>query len=91
MTRKIGISPRDDLHEWASGEAGEGRAEPVPALTAGGWRIPGARSRPKALAADPRAGIGEPDEERIARPGEALRAAGEAYRRHFRTRAGRAA
>ena len=33
MTKKIGISLRDDLYEWAVHEVEEGRAESVSALT----------------------------------------------------------
>ena len=39
MTKKIGISLRDDLYEWAIREVEEGRAESVSALIAEGLQI----------------------------------------------------
>jgi Arc/MetJ-type ribon-helix-helix transcriptional regulator len=83
MTKKIGISLRDELYEWASREVEEGRAESVSALIAEGLAVLQARSRLETLVADLRAEAGEPDEETRARVEEALRAADEAYRRHL--------
>ena len=81
MTKKIGISLRDDVYEWASREVEEGRAESVSALIAEGLSVLEARSRLETLVADLRADAGVPDEQTKARVEEALRAADEAYRR----------
>jgi len=83
MTKKIGISLKDELYEWVSREVEEGRAESVSALIAEGLAILEARSRLEALVTDLRAEAGEPDEKTRARIEEALRAADEAYRRHL--------
>jgi Arc/MetJ-type ribon-helix-helix transcriptional regulator len=91
MTRKIGISLKDELYEWASGEVEEGRAESVSALIAEGLAILEARSRLEALVTDLRAEAGEPDEDARVRLAEALRAADEAYRKHLAARAADAA
>jgi Arc/MetJ-type ribon-helix-helix transcriptional regulator len=77
MTKKIGISLKDELYEWASREVEEGRAESVSALIAEGL--------------DLRAEAGEPGEQAKARIEEALRAADEAYRRHLAAKAADAA
>jgi Arc/MetJ-type ribon-helix-helix transcriptional regulator len=45
MTKKIGISLRDELYEWVSREVEEGRAESVSALIAEGLAVLEARSR----------------------------------------------
>jgi Arc/MetJ-type ribon-helix-helix transcriptional regulator len=84
MTRKIGISLRDDLYEWAAREVEEGRAESVSALIAEGLQILEARAQLEAVVADLRAGVGELDD-------QALRDADEAYRRHLARKAERAA
>jgi Arc/MetJ-type ribon-helix-helix transcriptional regulator len=39
MTRKIGVSLRDELYDWAAREVEEGRAESVSALVAEGLEI----------------------------------------------------
>jgi Arc/MetJ-type ribon-helix-helix transcriptional regulator len=91
MTKKIGISLKDELYEWASLEVEEGRAESVSALIAEGLTVLEARSRLEALVTELRAETGEPDEQTRARIEEALRAADEAYRRHVAARAGDAA
>jgi Arc/MetJ-type ribon-helix-helix transcriptional regulator len=83
MTRKIGISLKDELYEWASREVEEGRAESVSALIAEGLAVLEARSRLEALVTDLRAEAGEPDEHAKVRLEEALRAADEAYRKHL--------
>ena len=63
MTKKIGISLRDDQYEWAVHEVEVGRAESVSALIAEGLQILEARAaleadaRPSLLEA--RAGEGE--------------------------------
>ncbi|MHB1431086.1 MAG: hypothetical protein ACYCVZ_03070 [Streptosporangiaceae bacterium] len=87
MTKKIGISLKDELYEWASREVAEGRAESVSALIAEGLAVLEARSRLEALVTDLRADAGEPGEQVRMRLEEALRAADEAYRRHLAARA----
>jgi Arc/MetJ-type ribon-helix-helix transcriptional regulator len=91
MTRKIGISLRDDLYEWAAREVEEGRAESVSALIAEGLQILEARAQLEAVVADLRAEIGELDDQAKTRLEEALRAADEAYRRHLERRTERVA
>lgn len=87
MTKKIGISLKDDVYEWAAREVEEGRAESVSALIGEGLSVLEARSRLEALVADLRAEAGVPDEQAKARVGDALRAADEAYRRLLAARA----
>jgi Arc/MetJ-type ribon-helix-helix transcriptional regulator len=91
MTKKIGVSLKDELYDWASREVEEGRAESVSALIAEGLAVLEARSRLEALVTDLRAEAGEPDEQAKARLEEALGAANEAYRRHLAARAADAA
>ncbi len=81
MTKKIGISLKDEVYEWASREVAEGRAESVSALIGEGLSVLEARSRLEALVTDLRADAGVPDEQAKARVEDALRAADEAYRR----------
>lgn len=83
MTKKIGISLKDSLYEWAAREVEEGRAESVSALIAEGLAILEARSRLEALVADLRAGAGEPDEQTKEQLRQARDAADEAYRKHL--------
>jgi Arc/MetJ-type ribon-helix-helix transcriptional regulator len=91
MTKKIGISLRDELYEWAAREVEDGRAESVSALIAEGLEVLEARSRLESLVADLRAEIGPADEEAQARVDDALRAAEEAQRRYLAKRVGSAA
>lgn len=91
MTRKIGISLRDELYEWAAREVEEGRAESVSALIAEGLEILEARAQLETLVADLAADIGELDDETRARVDDALSAADEAYRRRLDRKAARAA
>jgi len=91
MTKKIGVSLKDELYEWASREVEEGRAESVSALIAEGLSVLEARARLEALVADLRAEAGAPDEQTRLRVEEALRLADEAYRRHLASRAADAA
>ena len=91
MTRKIGISLRDDLYEWAAREVEEGRAESVSALIAEGLQVLKARAQLEALVEDLRRDGGELDDQAKARIDEALGAAEEAYRRHHAGQAGHAA
>src|SRR5690348_7315124 len=83
MTKKIGISLRDDLYEWAIHEVEEGRAESVSALIAEGLQILEARAALEALVTDLWSSVGELDDQARAQLDEALRAADEAYRRHL--------
>jgi Arc/MetJ-type ribon-helix-helix transcriptional regulator len=91
MTKKIGVSLKDELYDWASREVEEGRAESVSALIAEGLAVLEARSQLEALVTDLRAEAGEPDEQTRVRIEEALRGADEAYRRHLAGRAADAA
>jgi len=91
MTKKIGISLRDDLYEWAVHEVEEGRAESVSALIAEGLQILEARAALEALVTDLRSSVGELDDQAKAQLDGALRAADEAYRRHLSRKTGDAA
>jgi Arc/MetJ-type ribon-helix-helix transcriptional regulator len=91
MTKKIGISLREELYDWAAREVEEGRAESVSALIAEGLELLEARAQMEAVVADLRADVGELDDQSKARLNEALGAADEAYRRHLARRAGHAA
>jgi Arc/MetJ-type ribon-helix-helix transcriptional regulator len=82
MTKKIGISLRQELYDWAAQEVEEGRAESVSALVAEGLELLKARAQLEAVVNDLRADIGELDERARARLGEALGAADAAYRKH---------
>ena len=91
VTKKIGISMRDELYEWAAREVEEGRAESVSALIAEGLELLEARAQLEALVEDLRADIGELDDQSREQVDQALRAADEAYRRHLARKAGHAA
>ncbi len=91
MTKKIGVSLPEELYDWAAGQVREGRAESVSALIAEGLRLLEAQALLTAVVDDLRADLGEPDDERKRRVEEALRAAGEAQRRHRAGSAGHAA
>jgi Arc/MetJ-type ribon-helix-helix transcriptional regulator len=91
MTKKIGISLRDDLYEWAVHEVEVGRAESVSALIAEGLQILEARAALEALVADLRSSVGELDDQAKAQLDKALRAADEAYSRHLSRKTGDAA
>lgn len=90
MTKKIGVSLRDDLYEWALREVEEGRAESVSALIGEGLQVLEARSQLEELVTD-LAADGDLDAETQARVDDAMSAAGEAQRRHRAKRAGAAA
>jgi Arc/MetJ-type ribon-helix-helix transcriptional regulator len=90
MTKKIGISLRQELYDWAAREVEEGRAESVSALVAEGLELLEARAQLEAVVNDLRTDIGELDEQTKARLGEALGAADEAYRKHHASRTGSA-
>ena len=82
MTKKIGVSLRQELYDWATREVAEGRAESVSALIAEGLELLEARAQLQAVVADLRSEVGELDDQARARIGEALDAADEAYRKH---------
>jgi Arc/MetJ-type ribon-helix-helix transcriptional regulator len=90
MTKKIGISLRQELYDWAAREVEEGRAESVSALIAEGLELLETRAQLEAVVADLRADIGELDDQAKAHLGEALAAADEAYRKHQARRSGSA-
>jgi Arc/MetJ-type ribon-helix-helix transcriptional regulator len=86
MTRKIGVSLRDDLYEWAAHQVKEGQAESVSALIAHGLEVLRSRSELAEVVRDLKAEIGELDDETKARVDEAMRIAAEAQRRHLAER-----
>jgi Arc/MetJ-type ribon-helix-helix transcriptional regulator len=90
MTKKIGISLREELYDWAAREVKEGRAESVSALIAEGLELLEARAQLEAVVTDLRADIGELDDQAKASLSEALGAADEAYRKHRAGGTGRA-
>jgi len=90
MTKKIGVSLRQELYDWAAREVEEGRAESVSALIAQGLELLEARAQLEAVVTELHSEVGEPDDQAKARLAEALAAADEAYRRH-RGSAGHAA
>ncbi|HZR51079.1 MAG TPA: hypothetical protein VFB06_16370 [Streptosporangiaceae bacterium] len=91
MTKKIGISLRDELYEWAVREVEEGRAESVSALIAEGLEIVEARAQLETLVRDLHEETGDFDADSEQRVADALRAADTAYSRHLAGRAGNAA
>lgn len=90
VTKKIGVSLRQDLYDWAAREVEEGRAESVSALIAEGLELLEARAQLEAVVTGLRADIGELDDQAKARLDEALSAADEAYRKHQGGRTGSA-
>jgi Arc/MetJ-type ribon-helix-helix transcriptional regulator len=88
MTKKIGVSLRDELYDWAAREVEEGRAESVSALIAEGLELLETRAQLEAVVADLRSEIGELDDAAKARLGAALAAADEAYRKHHASQIG---
>jgi Arc/MetJ-type ribon-helix-helix transcriptional regulator len=90
MTKKIGVSLRQELYDWAAREVEEGRAESVSALIAQGLELLEARAQLEAVVTELHSEVGELDNQAKARLAEALAAADEAYRRH-RGSAGHAA
>jgi len=91
MTKKIGVSLRQELYDWAAREVEEGRAESVSALIAEGLELLEARAQLEAVVTELHREAGEPDDQAKARLAEALAAADEAYRRHRSSNAGHAA
>ena|SRR5579859_2975393 len=82
MTKKIGVSLRRELYDWATREVEEGRAESVSALIAEGLELLEARGQLEAVVAELRREAGEPDLQAKAQLAEALTTADEAYRMH---------
>jgi Arc/MetJ-type ribon-helix-helix transcriptional regulator len=82
MTKKIGISIRQELYEWAAREVEEGRAESMSALVAEGLELLEARAQLEGVVASLRADIGELDDQAKERLDEALAAADRAYLKH---------
>jgi Arc/MetJ-type ribon-helix-helix transcriptional regulator len=91
MTKKIGISLRQELYDWAAREVEEGRAESVSALIAEGLELLESRAQLEAVVKDLRTEAGDLDEQAKASLGVALGAADKAYRQHEAGRAGHAA
>jgi Arc/MetJ-type ribon-helix-helix transcriptional regulator len=91
VTKKIGVSLRQELYDWAAREVEEGRAESVSALIAEGLELLEARAQLEAVVARLHAEIGELDDPAKARLGDALAAADEADRKHRAGQAGHAA
>jgi Arc/MetJ-type ribon-helix-helix transcriptional regulator len=91
MTKKIGISLREELYDWAAREVEEGRAESVSALIAEGLELLESRAQLEAVVKDLRTEGGDLDEQAKASLGAALGAADEACRQHEAGRAGHAA
>ena len=91
MTKKIGVSLRQELYDWAAREVEEGRAESVSALIAQGLELLEARAQLEAVVTGLRSEVGELDDQAQARLAQALAAADEAYRRHRGSSAGHAA
>ncbi len=80
MTKKIGVSLRDDLYEWATAEVEAGRADSVSALVAEGLRVLRGYADVEALLNDLATDAAEDDQEIMARVEAAERAADAAYR-----------
>jgi Arc/MetJ-type ribon-helix-helix transcriptional regulator len=78
MTKKIGVSLRQELYDWAVREVEEGRAESVSALIAEGLELLEARAQLEAVVSDLHSEVGDLDDQAKARLAEALAAADEA-------------
>jgi Arc/MetJ-type ribon-helix-helix transcriptional regulator len=91
VTKKIGVSLRQELYDWAAREVEEGRAESVSALIGEGLELLEARAQLEAVVSELHREAGEIDDHAKARLTEALAAADEAYRRHRAGSAGHAA
>lgn len=90
MTKKIGISLRQELYDWAAREVEEGRAESVSALIAEGLELLASRAQLEAVVEDLRTEVGDLDEQAKTSLDAALGAADEAYRKREASDAGRA-
>jgi Arc/MetJ-type ribon-helix-helix transcriptional regulator len=80
MTKKIGISLRDDLYDWTARQVEEGRAESVSALVADGLTALRGYAELEDLVRDLAADASQIDDETLARVEAAERAAAAAYR-----------
>jgi Arc/MetJ-type ribon-helix-helix transcriptional regulator len=80
MTKKIGISLRDDLYDWAARQVEEGRAESVSALVADGLGALRGYAELEDLIHDLAADASQIDDETAARVEAAEQAAAAAYR-----------
>ena len=58
MTKKIGVSLRQELYDWAAREVEEGRAESVSALIAEGLGLLASRAQLEAVVKDLRTEVG---------------------------------
>lgn len=83
MTKKIGVSVRDELYAWAAREVEEGRAASVSALIGEGLEVLEARTQLELLVSELSAEVGELDAQDSARVDQAMRAADQAYRRRL--------
>ena len=81
MTKRIGVSIRQELYDWAACEVEEGRAESVSALIAEGLELQ-ARPQLEAVVTELSREVGDVDDQTKSQLAEALAAADEAYRRH---------
>jgi Arc/MetJ-type ribon-helix-helix transcriptional regulator len=90
MTKKIGVSLRQELYDWAAREVEEGRAESVSALIAEGLELLESRAQLEAVVKDLRTEVGDLDEQAETSLGAALGAADEAYRKHETGKVGHA-
>jgi Arc/MetJ-type ribon-helix-helix transcriptional regulator len=88
VTKKIGVSLRDELYDWVAREVEEGRAESVSALIAEGLELLETRAQLEAVVTDLRSDIGDLDDAAKARLGEALSAADTAHRKHHASQIG---
>jgi Arc/MetJ-type ribon-helix-helix transcriptional regulator len=91
MTKKIGVSLRQELYDWVARQVEEGRAESVSVLIAEGLELLQSGARLKEVITEVHREAGELDDQAKARLTEALAAADEAYRRHRGGSAGHAA
>ncbi len=78
ITKKIGVSLRQALYDWAAREVEEGRAESVSALIAEGLELLEARAQLEAIVTGLHSEVGELDDQARVRLAEALAAADEA-------------
>ena len=67
MTKKIGVSLRQELYDWAAREVEEGRAESVSALIAEGLELLEARAQLEAVVTELHREAGELDDQAKAR------------------------
>ena len=73
MTKKIGVSLRQELYDWAAREVEEGRAESVSALIAQGLELLEARAQLEAVVTELHSEVGELDDPGQGTPGRGSR------------------